>query len=93
MRGGRVSGIFEVGEDYQVIRPTRPFAAVGAGAQAALAALSALDRFPDLTLEQRARTALEVAEEHSSAVRGPFHFVLSGPRPLGHECRGARPPG
>ena len=69
--------IFEVRSDYQVARPVKPFTAVGSGARVALGALAALERQPGLSAADRARIALEAAQEYCSAVRAPFRFVDS----------------
>ncbi|MEE8524607.1 MAG: hypothetical protein V3T72_11805 [Thermoanaerobaculia bacterium] len=67
--------IFEIREDFQVVRPGRRFAAVGAGAVLSLGALRALERLPDLSLEERTLAALEAAQDYSPAVRAPFRLV------------------
>ncbi len=70
--------IFEVRADYQVMRPIAAHAAVGSGATAALGALHALSTDAQLSLEARARTALEAAELYTPSVRRPFHLVGEG---------------
>jgi len=72
---GVAGQIFEIRQDYQVARPAARYSAVGHGAPVALGALHALEEFPELSLQDRARQALEAAEAYSAAVRGPFHFV------------------
>ena len=70
--------IFEVRNDYQVVRPATPYAAVGDGAIAALGALHALTAHTTLTLKELATAALMAAETYSRSVRSPFHFIETG---------------
>jgi hypothetical protein len=72
---GVAGQIFEIRQDYQVARPATRYSAIGHGAPVALGALHALEAFPELSLQERARRALEASEAYSAAVRGPFHFV------------------
>jgi ATP-dependent protease HslVU (ClpYQ) peptidase subunit len=70
--------IFEVHDDYQVVRPTTPYAAVGDGAIAALGALHALTAHTALPLKKLTAAALTAAETYSRSVRNPFHFIETG---------------
>jgi ATP-dependent protease HslVU (ClpYQ) peptidase subunit len=72
---GLAGQIFEIRADYQVTRSITAHAAVGSGAIVALGALHALSTDRELSLQARARTALEAAELYTPSVRGPFHFV------------------
>ncbi len=67
--------IFEIRQDYQVVRPMAQYSAIGVGDLVALGALRALEERDDLALQDRARLALEASAEYCSKVRGPFHFV------------------
>lgn len=67
--------LFEVREDYQVVRPATPYAAVGAGAIAALGALHALHAHTEMSLFDLAEAALEASEMCSQYVRNPFCFL------------------
>ncbi len=70
--------IFEVQYDYQVVRPATPYAAVGHGAVAALGSLHSLAAHTDLSLEEKARSALYAAEACTRSVRAPFHLIEVG---------------
>ncbi len=67
--------IFEIREDYQVVRPATPYAAVGGGAIAALGAFHALHAHAEVPLETQAEAALAAAETYTQSVRSPFHFL------------------
>lgn len=67
--------IFEIRDDYQVARPVTPYAAVGSGAIAALAALHAPYAHTKLPLKEKAEAALVAAETYTQSVRNPFHFL------------------
>jgi ATP-dependent protease HslVU (ClpYQ) peptidase subunit len=72
---GLAGHVFEIREDYQVVRPATPYAAVGAGAITALGALHALHEHTDVELRARAEIALAAAETYTQSVRRPFHFL------------------
>jgi len=68
--------LFAIHDDYQIEWHTKPYNAVGCGGEIALGALDVLidtNVEPLLILER----ALTVAEQFSSGVRGPFHYVTS----------------
>lgn len=67
--------IFEVQDDFQVVKPAKPYTAIGSGGRVALGALHALEDIPELTLRERAQRALEISECWSASVRAPFYFV------------------
>lgn len=62
--------LFFVGDDFQVGESAAGFDAVGSGAEVALGALSVLDIRSDPA--GAIRRALEAAEAHNAAVRGPM---------------------
>lgn len=66
--------IFEIRADHQVVRPVLPYAAIGCGGPVALGALHALEGIVEMSLEQKARIALEAAESYCAGVRAPFYF-------------------
>lgn len=72
---GLAGHLFEIREDYQVVRPATPYAAVGAGAITALGALHVLHEHTDVELRARAEIALAAAETYTQSVRRPFHFL------------------
>lgn len=68
--------IFVIQDDYSVIRSRHGFAAIGAGQDFALGALSCLSKNSiDLSPKEKVKAALEVAAEFSPQVCGPFHIV------------------
>ncbi|NBU69892.1 MAG: hypothetical protein EBS53_00290 [Bacteroidetes bacterium] len=68
--------VFVIQDDYSVIRSSHGFAAIGAGQDFALGALSCLfSHVPDMPPKEKVRTALEVAAEFSPQVCGPFHII------------------
>lgn len=71
---GVAGQVFEIMNDFQVSRPSRPYSAVGKGALTALGALHALED-ADLSLRERAEAALRASEAYCSYVREPFRFV------------------
>jgi ATP-dependent protease HslVU (ClpYQ) peptidase subunit len=74
--------LFQIGSDYQVGEVPHGFDAVGCGANFALGSLASTEG-----MEPHARVlkALEVAEEFSGGVRGPFHIErLSGAAVVPH---------
>ena len=68
--------LFIIHEDFQVQRPTEPFAAIGSGQEVAEGALftlvhSAIECPPGAKID----LALTAAERFNAGVRGPFHVV------------------
>lgn len=74
--GGR---IFVIYGDLQVGENLEPYVCIGCGGPIAEGVMFATspDRVTGLTPEERVRTALEAAEEHSGGVRGPFHLEVA----------------
>lgn len=63
--------LFECGPDFQIAEAMDRYTAVGAGFEIALGALHATSK-TRMAPRRRLRIALEAAERHSAAVRGPF---------------------
>lgn len=84
--GGQLFGILE---DFCVVRPHLPYAAIGAGKQAAYGALEILADQPALSLENRVQRALEVAQTYNPWVRAPFCLVSTDDPPT-DSAQGAR---
>lgn len=76
--GGQLFGILD---DFCVVHPRLPYAAIGAGRQAAYGVLHALAAQPEITLEERVRRALEAAQTHNPWVREPFCLVATDDPP------------
>lgn len=66
--------LFEVHDDYAVAMQELPYTAIGAAHLPALGALAATADL-DLSLEARARLALQAAATHTGACRSPFRFL------------------
>jgi len=64
--------IFQIHSDFQVFESAHSFDAVGCGADLAKGALAVLTYYNPLDALRR---ALEITEEHSAGVRGPFNYV------------------
>lgn len=72
---GHSSGrLFTVQDDYAVIESNLNFASVGCGSQLALGAMSALQSYSG-TPFWRIKKSLEIVENLSSGVCGPFHII------------------
>lgn len=71
---GVAGQVFEIMNDFQVSRPSRPYSAVGKGALVALGALHALED-GEMSLRERGEAALVASEAYCSYVREPFRFV------------------
>lgn len=69
--------LYEIEEEFAVIRSTRPYAAVGSGRKYALGAMAVLD--DQIPVEKRIRMALQAAATHNVGVTGPF-TVIGGPK-------------
>jgi hypothetical protein len=72
--------LFECSLDFQIAEDLDGYTAVGAGFEIALGALHATSR-TRMAPQKRLRTALEAAERHSAAVRGPFTFLSQAAAP------------
>lgn len=73
--------LFAIDTDYQVRESRSSFNAVGAGMAYALGALGALEYdATEPSKEYKIRRSLEVAEQFSAAVRGPFTILRGGKR-------------
>lgn len=70
---GHQGRLFSVCSDFQVAESVHSFDACGCGDLVALGALHALPK--TLPPREKVRRALEVAQECSAAVRGPFEIV------------------
>lgn len=66
-------GIYELGEDYSVLKFKEPYAAVGAACDIATGALAALSSF-SLEPIDMVKTAMDVTEHHSTMCIKPFRF-------------------
>lgn len=69
--------LYEVEDEFAVVRSTRPYAAVGAGRRFALGAMAALEDHV-ASVEARIGMALQVAADHEASVAGPFTIISSG---------------
>lgn len=65
--------LYEVEDEFAVIRSTRGYASVGSGRKYALGALAVLDA--TTPVEKRIRMALQAAATHDAGVAGPFSVV------------------
>lgn len=65
--------LYEVEDEFAVIRHVRPYAVVGCGRKYALGALAVLD--DQVPVEKRIRMALQAAATHNAGVAGPFTIV------------------
>lgn len=69
--------LFEVHDDYAVAMQELPYTAIGAAHLPALGALAATADL-GLSLETRARRALQAAATHTGSCRQPFRFLMQG---------------
>ncbi|NKI68983.1 hypothetical protein GN109_06085 [Collimonas pratensis] len=68
--------IFNLQGDYQVEELTKPYNAIGSGAEIALGALYATEA-ANMAPEDRIKLALKAAEHFCTEVSGPFHIIHS----------------
>lgn len=69
--------LFLIDPSYAVVESSRPYDAIGCGAQVALGALHVTQKSPP---RARVISALKAAQEHDSAVRGPFEVLSLEPK-------------
>jgi len=69
------TAIYEIGSDFAVVKSRELYGATGAGAQAALAALYALERSKELTGKERVETAVNAAVTHTTNARPPVVVI------------------
>lgn len=68
--------LFMIAGDFQVSESLQNFDAIGSGANLALGALHAVEKFsPGSSSKVKLTTALEAAESFNITVRRPFHFL------------------
>ena len=67
--------LYQIQDDFQVSSIKTPFDAVGCGDAFALGAMRILCENPKMSPEEKVTKALQVAEEMSAGVAGPFNVV------------------
>lgn len=72
--------IYDIQEDHQVAMSSHRFMSVGSGHDLAKGALSALTAQTNMTPRNILVAALEIAQEFSAAVRGPFEIIQTPKR-------------
>ena len=68
--------LFTVGAEFQVLSEATSYAVVGSGRHAAYGALFALEGSKN-TLRQKVEIALQAAQNFTTTVREPFHFITT----------------
>ena len=70
------NNLYNIEDDFQVGRTTKPYHAVGCGESFALGTCLAIEKTNiKLSLKNKVKLALESAYEFSAGVRPPYHFV------------------
>jgi ATP-dependent protease HslVU (ClpYQ) peptidase subunit len=69
------TGVYEIGSDFAIVKSRENYGSIGAGAQAALAALSVLERIKDVTPRRRMELVMKATEKHTTNARPPFKIL------------------
>jgi len=69
------AGIYEIGSDFAVVKSKENYGAVGAGAQAALSALFALEGNITINSKVRMETVIKAVVNHTTHARPPIKVI------------------
>lgn len=69
------TGVYEIGSDFSVVKSRDNYGSIGAGAQAALAALCVLEGDKVMAPKKRMNLVMNAAEKHTTNCRSPFKVI------------------